>query len=160
VSRALIEHDFGSYREPTRKTNRWRAGQLARQKTGENKMVNKVKTLDDLRKLREEALEKRRVKSASGQIQIVVGMGTVGIAAGARETLKAILDYIEQENLSEIIVRQTGNIGMDSMEPIVQVVIGENPKVTYGKVTPDVARRIMKEHVAGGQIVKENAVEA
>ena len=123
-------------------------------------MVNKVKTLEDLRKLREEAVEKRRVKSASGQIQVVVGMGTVGIAAGARETLKAILDTIEQENLSEIIVRQTGNIGMDSMEPIVQVIVGENPKVTYGKVTPDVARRIMKEHVVGGQIVKDNAVEA
>ena len=123
-------------------------------------MANKVKTLDDLRKLREEALEKRRVKSASGQIQVVVGMGTVGIAAGARETLKAILDTIEQENLSDIIVRQTGNIGLDSMEPIVQVIVGENAKVTYGKVTPDVARRIMKEHVLGGQIVRENAVEA
>ena len=118
-------------------------------------MVDKVKTLEDLKKLREEALEKRRVKSASGQIQIVVGMGTVGIAAGARETLKAILEFIEKENLSDIIVRQTGNIGLDSWEPIVQVTVGEKPKVTYGKVTPDVARRIMKEHVVGGQVVKE-----
>ncbi len=123
-------------------------------------MVDKVKSLDDLRKLREEALEKRRVKSASGQVQIIVGMGTVGIAAGARETLKAILDVIEQETLSDVIVRQTGNIGLDSMEPIVQVVVGENPKVTYGKVTPETARRIMKEHVMGGQIVKDFAVES
>jgi NADP-reducing hydrogenase subunit HndB len=61
-------------------------------------------------------------------------MGTVGIAAGARETLKAILDYIEQQGLTDIIVRQTGNIGLDSLEPIVQVVIGEQPKVTYAKV--------------------------
>jgi len=127
---------------------------------GENKMVDKVKTLEDLRKLREDALEKRRVKSASGQIQIVVGMGTVGIAAGARETLKAILDYIEQESLSDVIVRQTGNIGLDSWEPIVQVTVGENPKVTYGKVSPDVARRIMKDHIVGGQVVKEFAIEA
>ena len=123
-------------------------------------MVDKVKTLDDLRKLREEALEKRRVKSASGQVQIIVGMGTVGIAAGARETLKAILDTIEKENLSDVIVRQTGNIGLDSMEPIVQVVVGENPKVTYGKVTPEAARRIMNEHIMGGQIVKDFAVES
>jgi len=122
-------------------------------------MVDKVKSLEDLRRLREEALEKRRVKSASGQIQIIVGMGTVGIAAGARETLKAILEYIESENLSDIVVRQTGNIGLDSMEPIVQIVVGENPKVTYGKVTPDVARRIMKEHVIGGQPVKEHLIE-
>ncbi len=123
-------------------------------------MVDKVKTLEDLKKLREEALEKRRIKSASGQIQIVVGMGTVGIAAGARETLKAIIEYIEKENLSGIDVRQTGNIGLDSLEPVVQVVIGENPRVTYGKVTPDAMRRIMKEHVVGGQVVKEYVVEA
>lgn len=123
-------------------------------------MVDKVKTLDDLRKLREEALEKRRVKSASGQVQIVVGMGTVGIAAGARETLKAILEFIEKESLVDVIVRQTGNIGLDSMEPVVQVIIGEQPKVTYVKVTPDLARRIMKEHIVGGKTVKENAIEA
>ncbi len=122
-------------------------------------MVDKVKTLEDLRKLREEALEKRRVKTASGQVQIVVGMGTVGIAAGARETLKAILEYIEKENLSGIIVRQTGNIGLDSFEPVVQVIFDENNKVTYGKVTPDAARRIMKEHVQGGQPVKEYLIE-
>jgi NADP-reducing hydrogenase subunit HndB len=123
-------------------------------------MVDKVKTLDDLRKLREEALEKRRVKSASGQIQIVVGMGTVGIAAGARETLKAILEFIEKENLSDVVVRQTGNIGLDSWEPIVQVVLNEETKVTYGRVTPDTARRIMQEHVVGGQAVKEYVIEA
>jgi len=121
-------------------------------------MVDKVKTLEDLKKLREEALEKRRVKSASGQVQIVVGMGTVGIAAGARDTLKAIMQYIETENLNDVIVRQTGNIGLDSLEPVVQVIVGENAPVTYGKVTPDAARRIMKEHVAGGQVVKDYAV--
>lgn len=122
-------------------------------------MVDKVKTLEDLKRLREEALEKRRVKSASGEIQIVVGMGTVGIAAGARETLKAILEFIEKETLTDIVVRQTGNIGLDSWEPIVQVIVGDSPKVTYGKVSPDAARRIMKEHVVGGQIVKDYALE-
>ncbi len=122
-------------------------------------MVDKVKTLEDLRKLREEALEKRRVKSAEGQTQIIVGMGTVGIAAGARETLKAILDFIEKENLSDIIVRQTGNIGLDSLEPVVQVIVGDNPKVTYGRVTPDAARRIMQEHVMDGRPVKDHLIE-
>lgn len=121
-------------------------------------MVDKVKTLDDLKKLREEALEKRRVKSGSGQVQIVVGMGTVGIAAGARETLKTILDFIEQHNLSDVTVRQTGNLGMDSFEPLVQVLIADQPQVTYGKVTPDVAQRIMQEHVVGGKLVKEYTI--
>jgi NADP-reducing hydrogenase subunit HndB len=123
-------------------------------------MVDKVKSLEDLRKLREEALEKRRVKSGSGQVQVVVGMGTVGIAAGARETLKAILEFIEKENLSGITVRQTGNMGLDSYEPVVQVILDDNNKVNYGKVTPDAAIRIMKEHVQGGQPVKEHLIES
>jgi NADP-reducing hydrogenase subunit HndB len=118
-----------------------------------------VKSLEDLKRLREEALEKRKAKTTTSSIQVIVGMGTVGIAAGARETLKAILDLIEKENLADIIVRQTGNVGLDSWEPIVQVVIGENPKVTYGKVTPDIVRRIMKEHVVGGKVVKEFVIE-
>lgn len=121
--------------------------------------MEKVKSLEDLKRLREEALHKRQVKQVSGQKQVIVGMGTVGIAAGARDTLKAILDYIEKENLSGVVVRQTGNIGMDSLEPIVQVEIGEEPKVTYGKVNADVARRIMKEHVVDGKIVKEYQIE-
>ena len=119
-----------------------------------------VKSLEDLKRLREEALEKRKAKTTSSSIQVIVGMGTVGIAAGARETLKAILDFVETAQLTDIIVRQTGNMGMDSWEPIVQVVVGETPAVTYGKVTPDVARRIMKEHVVGGNIVKEYVIES
>ena len=89
--------------------------------------MNKVKSLEDLKRIREEALSKRDAKVVSGQKQVIVGMGTVGIAAGARETLKAILDFIEKENLSDIVVRQTGNIGWDSFEPIVQVVVGMIP---------------------------------
>ena len=119
-----------------------------------------VKSLDDLKKLREQALEKRKVKTAEGKAQVTVAMGTCGIAAGARDTMKAVLDIIEKDSISGIIVSQTGCIGLCEREPIVQVTIGENPKVTYGKVTPDVARRIMKEHVGQGNIVKENVIQA
>ncbi|MEA4908029.1 MAG: (2Fe-2S) ferredoxin domain-containing protein [Chloroflexi bacterium] len=122
--------------------------------------MDKIKSLEDLKRVREEALTKRQAKAVTGEKQVIVGMGTVGIAAGARETLKAILNYVESENLSGILVRQTGNIGLDSWEPIVQVVIGEQPKVTYGKVTPDVAQRIMKEHVVGGAVVQEYVIES
>ncbi len=117
-----------------------------------------VKSLEDLKKLREEALEKRRVKTASGQAQVIVGMGTCGIAAGARDTMKAILEYIEKENVNGVIVTQTGCIGMCEKEPIVQVVIGEQAKVTYGKVNPETARRIMKEHVGAGTIVSDHQI--
>ena len=119
-----------------------------------------VKSLEDLKKLREAALEKRAVKTASGQAQVTVAMGTCGIAAGARDTMKAILDTIEAENLSGIVVSQTGCIGLCEKEPIVQVTIGDQTKVTYGKVNADVARRIMKEHVTGGNPVKEYIVSA
>jgi NADP-reducing hydrogenase subunit HndB len=122
--------------------------------------MGKVKSLEDLKRVREEALQKRHAKTVSGQKEVIVGMGTVGIAAGARETLKAILDYIEKEGLTEILVRQTGNIGLDSLEPIVQVVIGEQPKVTYGKVNAEIAQQIMKQHVVDGVVVKEYVVEA
>lgn len=117
-----------------------------------------IKSLEDLKRVREEALQKRQLKNEPGQVQIIVGMGTPGIAAGARETVKTFLEIIEQEKLSQISVRQTGNIGIDSMEPIVQVVLGEEPMVTYGKVTADVARRIMKEHIQNGQVVKDHVL--
>jgi len=117
-----------------------------------------VNSLEDLKRLREEALEKRRVKTASGQIQVIVGMGTCGIAAGARDTMKAILEIIEKDNISGVVVTQTGCIGMCEKEPIVQVIIGEQPKVTYGKVNPEAARRIMKNHIVGGSVVSEHVV--
>lgn len=119
-----------------------------------------IKSLDDLKRIREEALEKKKVKSSSGGVQVTVAMGTCGIAAGARDTMKAILTKIEEDQLPGIIVTQTGCIGMCEREPIVQVTIGEQPKVTYGKVTPQVAERILKEHVLAGQVVTEFVVPA
>ena len=118
-----------------------------------------VKSLDDLKKIREEALQKQQLKETSGKTEVIVGMGTVGIAAGARETLKAILDYIESKELTEIVVRQTGNIGLDSFEPIVQVAVPGAEKITYGRINPEMARRIMEEHIVGGKIVEEYQIK-
>lgn len=117
-----------------------------------------IKSLDDLKKLREQALQKREVKKAEGQAQVIVGMGTCGIAAGARDTMKAILETIEKDGLPGIIVTQTGCIGQCEKEPIVQVVIGDQPKIVYGKVSPEVARQIMKEHVVGGKVVNNHVI--
>jgi NADP-reducing hydrogenase subunit HndB len=120
--------------------------------------MNKIKSLEDLKRVREEALEKRSIATTAGKAQVIVGMGTCGIAAGARETMKAVLDYIEAENLDGILVTQTGCIGLCEQEPILQVVRGEEDKVTYGKVNPEVAKKILKEHVVDGNIVKEFVV--
>jgi NADP-reducing hydrogenase subunit HndB len=118
-----------------------------------------IKSLEDLKRAREEALKKRDVKAASGSAQVIVGMGTCGIAAGARDTMKAILDTIEKDSLNGIIVTQTGCIGLCEKEPIVQVVIGNQPKVTYGKVDPEVAKKILKEHVINGKPVSDHVIQ-
>lgn len=122
--------------------------------------MSPVKSLEELKKLREEAIQKRNAKMTYGNAQVIVGMGTCGIAAGARDTMKAILGQIEKDNLNDIVVTQTGCIGLCEREPIVQVVVGESPKVTYGKVTPMVAERILKEHVLGGKVVQEYVVQS
>jgi NADP-reducing hydrogenase subunit HndB len=117
-----------------------------------------IKSLEELKRVREEALQKKQVKAASGDVQVIVAMGTCGIAAGARETMKSVLNYIETNNLSGITVTQTGCMGMCEEEPILQVVAGTSPKVVYGKVTAEVAEQIMKQHVQNGTPVKDHVL--
>ena len=119
-----------------------------------------IKSLDELKRIKEEAIEKRKVQATSGRAQITVGMGTCGIAAGARDTMKAILAVIEEENVSDVIVTQTGCIGLCEWEPIVEVVIGNQPRVVYGKVSSKVAKQIMQEHVEGGKVLSEFVIPA
>jgi NADP-reducing hydrogenase subunit HndB len=119
-----------------------------------------VKSLEDLKRLKEEALEKRKAQATTGRAQITVGMGTCGIAAGARDAMRAILEVIEEQNLSDIIVTQTGCIGLCEWEPIVEVTLGHESKVMYGKVTPKIAKQIMQEHVEGGKILSEYVIPA
>jgi len=121
--------------------------------------MNAIKSLEDLKKIREQALEKRKATAVSGATQVIVGMGTCGIAAGARETMKAVLDYIEKNNIENVVVTQTGCIGICEQEPILQVVQGEAEKITYGKVTPTVVEKIMQTHVVGGNVYKENEIQ-
>ena len=120
--------------------------------------MNSIKSLDDLKKIKEEALAKRKITETSGATQVIIGMGTCGIAAGARETMKAVLDFIEDKNLPNIIVTQTGCIGLCEQEPIMQVVSGEQQKVTYGKVNGEVARKVMQEHVVDGRVVENHVI--
>jgi NADP-reducing hydrogenase subunit HndB len=119
-----------------------------------------IKSLEDLKRVREQALEKRKAALTEASAQVIVGMGTCGIAAGANDAMKAILEQIEKDNMSGILVTQTGCIGLCEKEPIVQVIVGNNPMVTYGKVTPEVAKKIVQQHVAEGKILPEYVIEA
>jgi len=117
-----------------------------------------IKSLEELKRVREEALAKKQMKAAPGQVQVIVAMGTCGIAAGARDTMKSVLNYIEAQHLSGVTVTQTGCMGMCEQEPIVQDIFGEQAKVTYGKVNADVAAQIMKQHVQGGMPLKDHVL--
>ena len=119
-----------------------------------------AKSLEELKRVREEALKKKQMKATPGNIQVIVAMGTCGIAVGARDTMKSILNYIESENLSGVTVTQTGCMGLCEQEPILQVVLGNQPKVVYGKVDARVAQKIMEQHVQNEQPVQENIIQA
>ncbi len=118
-----------------------------------------MKSLEELRKIKERALERRKMAGQEARARVVVAMGTTGIAAGARDTMKAILGELEKRNITDVIVTQTGGAGMGTYEPIVQVQIGEGEMVTYGNVDPTRAVTIVEQHVVGGEPVEEWVVQ-
>ena len=106
-------------------------------------------TLEGLRDLREQVKKTLQRRDPEGKgIQVIVGMGTCGIAAGGKETFKAFLDEVEAKNLdSQVIVRQSGCMGRCADEPTVEVVVPGMETVMYGKVTPAVAKDIVQTHL-------------
>lgn len=106
-------------------------------------------TLEGLRELREQVKKTLQRRDPEGKgIQVIVGMGTCGIAAGGKDTFKAFLDEVEAKNLdSQIIVRQSGCMGRCADEPTVEVVVPGMETVMYGKVTPAVAKDIVQTHL-------------
>ncbi len=114
----------------------------------------KIESLDDLRKVREQAKEGISVREG-GDVKIVVGMGTCGIAAGAREVLSAVLEELAERNIVGVDVTQTGCAGLCEHEPLLEVITEDQPRVVYGKVTPDRARKIVVQHLINRQIVGE-----
>lgn len=114
-----------------------------------------INNLKDLTCAKQEALDQRRAEASRIRARISVAMGTCSLAVGARETLKAIRDTIEADGLSDVIVTQTGCLGMCSSEPVVTVSCGEHSRVIYGKVSPERARHILKEHIGNGRIVED-----
>lgn len=119
--------------------------------------VYRLKTLEDLKRLKEQVEEKTRLRYETG-VQIIVGLGTCGIAAGAREVMTAILAEIAKRNLHNVVVTQTGCIGMCEKEVLVDVIRPGEARITYGKVTPGDVPRIIAEHVVNGRIVEELVV--
>lgn len=123
-----------------------------------------IRSMEDLHQARAEALERQRVDAKTHRFHIHVGMASCGIAAGARDTLDAINHLIATESIpgvsaSEIRVSQTGCIGLCALEPLVQVQVSDQPLVTYGKVTPVIAHRILSDHIGKGLVVQQYVVD-
>jgi NADP-reducing hydrogenase subunit HndB len=113
----------------------------------------KLKTIEELQKLREEAQQDLKVRLETGT-KIIVGMGTCGIAAGARETLHAILEELKKREI-EAHVTTVGCIGMCVKEPLVDIEQAGKPRVTYANVMSDMVPRLIEEHLINGNIVEE-----
>jgi NADP-reducing hydrogenase subunit HndB len=115
--------------------------------------------LEDLRKIRDKAAREIELRQKEARIRIVVGMGTSGIAAGAREVLKAFVDEIAKRNLTDVIVTQTGEKGLASHEPIIEVHEEGKQAVIYGNLDAEKARRVVQEHIVNGRPVSDYAIE-
>lgn len=119
-----------------------------------------IRSLEDLERYREDVAEQKRAAAAPGKVRVVVSLGSCGIAVGALEVWKEVENQIQAARLGSVSLSQTGCIGLCSYEPILEVAIGDAQKVTYGRVTPEIAKRIIREHVLGGNVVAEYVVNA
>ena len=120
-----------------------------------------MKSLAELAELREKMRSSMNMRQdAADDTRVVVGMATCGIAAGARPVLAAVLDEVEKRKVQNVMVTQTGCIGICKYEPVVEVYAPGQEKVTYVLVTPEKAARIVAEHLVNGQVVKEYTIGA
>ena len=115
-------------------------------------------TLEQLRKLREEKksdLTRREVEGK--EIQVIVGMGTCGIAAGAKQTFDAIVEQVNAVGLGDqVVIRQTGCMGLCYVEPTVEVALPGMPTIIYGKMTSEFAKEFVKKHLVEHKLLDDH----
>ena len=111
-------------------------------------------TLDDLRRLREEKQKAMDMRDSSNKdVQVIVGMGTCGIAAGAKDAFAALIDALNEKGLTNVLIRQTGCMGLCHSEPTVEVIAPDMPAVIYGKVDAATAKEIVEKHIVGKALI-------
>lgn len=120
-----------------------------------------MKSLAELQAIREKMQKQMDVReSTDDRIRVVVGMATCGIAAGARPVLNAFLEEVAKRELTNVTVTQTGCIGVCRLEPIVEVYVPGEEKVTYAKLTEDMVPKIVSEHLVNRRVVNEYTIGA
>lgn len=115
-------------------------------------------TIGDLKKIQERHRQSRTLRKGKGRAKITVHMGTCGIAAGARKVMSALLDEIARLEVDDVIVTTSGCAGLCSREPMATVQLMGKPPVKYVDLDEEKIRRIMKDHVLGGEIVSDHAL--
>ncbi len=119
-----------------------------------------MKSLEELKAIREKMQGQINLRNEEGATtRVVVGMATCGIASGARPVLSALSDAVQTKELANVIVTQTGCIGLCQFEPIVEVLEAGKEKVTYVKMTPEKAIEIVDRHLIRGQVIAEYTIQ-
>ena len=120
-----------------------------------------MKSLEELRAIREKMKRQMDLRGPNeDHIRVVVGMATCGIAAGARPVMAAFLDEVEKRGLKNVTVSQTGCIGVCRLEPIVEVFVPGEEKVTYVKMKPDMVPAIVEQHLVNHNVVTDYTIGA
>jgi NADP-reducing hydrogenase subunit HndB len=115
-----------------------------------------MKSLAELKEIREKMQGQIGLRGEdSTQTRVVVGMATCGIASGARPVLNELSNIVQEKGLKDVVVTQTGCIGLCQYEPIVEIFEPGKDKVTYIKMTPEKAKDIVEQHLMRGQIVTD-----
>ncbi len=118
-----------------------------------------MKSLAELQAIKDRMRSKVILREGAGEIRVVVGMATCGIAAGARPVLNAFVEGVNNQGLYEkVTVSQTGCVGYCQLEPIVEVYEAGKEKVTYIKMTAEKAAEVVEKHLKGGKVVTEYTV--
>lgn len=118
--------------------------------------MTKIKSLADLRKIKDEAQSKIKLRENSDNpeqlVQIKVGMATCGIASGAKETMTYFVEELEQEAI-DAVVTQTGCMGYCYAEPTVEVTLPKKEPVVFGYVKKEKAREIIDVYIKRGELI-------
>lgn len=119
-----------------------------------------MKSLEELRALKEKTKAEMNLRDEQNGLRVVVGMATCGIAAGARPVMNTFVEEIAKRQMNNVKVTMTGCIGLCKLEPIVEVIEPSGDKVTYVKMDAQKAARVVAEHLVNGKIVSEYTIKA
>ena len=120
-----------------------------------------MKSLAELAAIRARMLEQVNLRKDDNiDTRVVVGMATCGIAAGARPVMLAFIEELKKRGSENVTVAQTGCVGMCRLEPMVEIYVKDQEKVTYVHMTPEKVARIVNDHIVNGRPVEEYTIGA